>query len=240
MKRLTVETAEELASKMRAMLRVGISEPLNMKTTLRQLEILTIYRPLSENIWGLSLKSYNDKRFILINSNATRGSQHFTIAHELFHLYFDENPQPHFLRQTFGQDPAERSANLFASALLMPKEGLSYNIPTEELVNKQISIDTAIKLEQLYGVSHSTLIIRLKELKLASSKNIEELQNVKIRREAMLRGFDTTLYFPGNEGLIIGDYGIKAKKLFDTEKISEGHYLELLRKIGYEENSIGC
>lgn len=238
MKKLTVETAEELASKMRVSLHVSSSEPLNMKTTLRLLSILTVYRPLSSGLWGLSLKSADEKRFILVSSNATRGSQHFTIAHELFHLYYDENPQPHFLKQSnvTDTDIAERSANLFASALLMPRDGLSFYIPDKELVNRTISVDTAIKLEQLFGVSHATLLIRLKELKMASPQNLEDLKKVSITREAKLRGFDTALYAPGNNGLIIGDYGIKAKKLFDTEKISEGHYLELLSLIEYEES----
>lgn len=242
MKKITIETAEELASKMRTTLRVGTYEPLNMKTTLRQLNILTIYRPLSEDLWGLSLKSNNNKRFMLINSNATRGSQHFTIAHELYHLYFDNNPHPHFCTQNQYKDPAERSANMFASALLMPKEGLTYNISSEDLINKKISIDTALKLEQLYGVSHSTLVVRLKELRLISSSNADELMNVSIRREAIQRGLDLSLYYKGNEGLILGDYGIKAKKLFDEEKISEGHYNELLKKIRYgeSEDCVGC
>ena len=97
MKRLTPETIEMLAVQMRVMLRVGSSEPLNMKTTLRQLGVMAVYRPLSEELWGLSLKTSDDQhRFMLVNSNVTRGSQHFTIAHELFHLYYDEEPRPHF------------------------------------------------------------------------------------------------------------------------------------------------
>ena len=51
-----------------------------------------------------------------------------------------------------------------------------------------------------------------------------------------MRGYDLALYDKGNENLIIGDYGTMAKRLFDEELISEGHYLELMRKIGYEES----
>lgn len=133
-------------------------------------------------------------------------------------------------------DVAERSANMFASALLMPKEGLSYNIPANELISKTVTIDTALRLEQLYGVSHSTLIVRLKELKLISPQNAESLMNLRIRQEASLRGYDRSLYHKGNENLVLGDYGSKAKRLFDEERISEGHYLELMRKIGYGES----
>lgn len=59
MKKLTIETAEEIVLKMKTILRVGASDPLNMKTALRQLNIMTIYKPLSEGVWELSLKSNN-------------------------------------------------------------------------------------------------------------------------------------------------------------------------------------
>ena len=118
----------------------------------------------------------------------------------------------------------------------MPKEVLSYNIPANELIDKNVTIDTALRLEQLYGVSHSTLIVRLKELKIISAQNADRLMNLSIRHEASLRGYDLSLYYKGNENLVLGDYGTKAKRLFDEEHISEGHYIELMRKIGYGEN----
>jgi hypothetical protein len=55
-------------------------------------------------------------------------------------------------------------------------------------------------------------------------------------RTAREYGYDVSLYNLGNEGLVIGDFGEKARKLFDAEKISEGHYLELLHKIGIDDN----
>ena len=51
-----------------------------------------------------------------------------------------------------------------------------------------------------------------------------------------MRGYDRSLYQSGNEGLIIGDFGAKARELYDKEKISEGHYMELLNMINYGEN----
>ena len=242
MKKLNLETAEILAAKMRSeLLRVSDSEPLNMKTVLRQLNVMTLFRPLSDSLFGLSLLTLDKKhRFMLVNSNSRRGRQHFTIAHELFHLYYDENPKAHFLSSN--TDASERSANLFASALLMPKEGLLQNIPSEEIVSKKVSIDTLLRMEHLYGVSHQTLVLRLKELHVISSSYADELSAVSITQEAALRGYDAKLYSKGNEGLVIGDFGSKARKLFDEERISEGHYLELLNLIGYGEgqNHTGC
>ena len=41
-------------------------------------------------------------------------------------------------------------------------------------------------------------------------------------------------YESGNEGVVIGDYGIKAKQLFSDMKISESHYYELMNSIGID------
>lgn len=237
MKKLNLETAEILAAKMRGeLLRVSSTEPLNMKTTLRQLNVMTLFRPLSDGLFGLSLLTPDKRhRFMLVNSNSRRGRQHFTIAHELFHLYYDENPKAHFCGLSVDTDPTERSANLFASALLMPKDGLLQNIPSEEIVSKNVSMDTLLRIEHLYGVSHHTLVLRLKELHIVSPSYADELLSVSITQEAALRGYDINLYSKGNEGLVIGDFGSKARKLFDEERISEGHYLELLNLIGYGE-----
>lgn len=244
MNKLTLDAAEDLAAKMRVMLHVTDSEPLNTKTIVRQLNIMTMFRPLSEKLWGLSLKTADCKnRFILVNSNSTRGCQHFTIAHELFHLFFDENPEPHFCGTLMETNPSERSANMFASALLMPRTGICSNIPNRELMTRDVSIETILRLEYLFGVSHSTMVLRLRELKLITPKCAETLSGITITREAALRGYDGRLYQKAaNEGLVIGDFGSIAKRLFDEEKISEGHYLELLNMIGYgkEEDSAGC
>ena len=77
-----------IAQKFRIENGLSQSEAVNVKSLLRKLNILTVYRPLSEYAYGLSLKSPQGHRFILINSNNSRGRQHFTIAHELYHLFY--------------------------------------------------------------------------------------------------------------------------------------------------------
>lgn len=244
MSKITLDIAENFAMKLRSTLQLSLTEPINVKTVLRLLDVITAYRPLSDTLYGLSLKSADGRsRFMLVNSNSTRGRQHFTVAHELYHLYFDENPQPHFCKE--GQlDESERAANMFARAFLMPRAGVMKAIPDDVLATGQMSLTTVLNLESLFGVSHMAMLIRLKELKLITSSIFEKYQAVRVIYEASLRGLSTDLYQKGNEGLIIGDFGAKARELFEKDKISEGHYVELLNKIGYGieegENSVGC
>lgn len=244
MSRITLDAAENFAAKMRSMLQLSLTEPVNAKTVLRMLGIVALYRPLSDSLYGLSIKSADSRfRFMLVNSNSTRGRQHFTIAHELYHLYFDESPRTHFCKEGLVDD-SERSANMFARAFLMPKAGLMRAIPDAELIAGKISLTTILNLEALFSVSHAALLIRLKEMKLISSALFDQYQAVKVRNEALLRGFSTEVYSSGNEGVVIGDFGAKARELFEKDIISEGHYIELLNMIGYEgresEDSSGC
>ena len=237
MKKLSLESAEILASKFRIKIGVSSTEPINVKSVLRKTNILTIYRPLSTKSYGLSLKSKNEDRFMLVNSNSTRGRQHFTIAHELFHLYYDENLTPHICgADADGTSNVEKNADLFASALLMPKDGILQFVSVEEISSKDVKLATVIKLEQFFSVSRSSLLYRLKAIGLLTEGNLQSLLRILAKESAKQYGYDLSLYHIGNKNLVIGDFGEKARLLYDSEKISEGHYLELLNLISNDEN----
>lgn len=230
MKTLTITEADSLAAKFRSDLGLGLVEPINAKTLIRKLGITLVYRPLSENSFGISCMS-GQKRFILVNSNSTRGRQHFTIAHELYHLYFDENPMPHMCDD--GVNGEEKNANRFASSLLMPREGVLTMVSKEDVFEHKISLATVLKLEQYFSVSRITLLIRLKDIGLITKPQLETLKVVSVKESAREYGYDMSLYESGNEGLVIGDFGEKARALFEHGKISEGHYEELMNMIRY-------
>lgn len=229
MRSITITEAETLAEKFRFQEGLSQSEPINAKMLVRKLNITLVYRPLSENSFGISCRS-GEKRFMLINSQSTRGRQHFTIAHELYHLYFDENLVPHMCcgGPATGE---EKNANRFASALLMPREGILSCVSGEEITRHDVDIATVLRMEQLFGVSHSTLLIRLKDLGLISSTRFDALERIPVRETAREWGYDSALYESGNEGVVIGDFGEKARRLFESGKISEGHYNELMNML---------
>ncbi len=231
MKTLSINEAELLASKFRADNGLSMSEPVNAKTIVRKLNIMTLYRPLSEKSYGISCKSSDGKMFMMINSNSTRGRQHFTVAHELYHLFYDENPEPHMCNGT--TNSKEKSADRFASALLMPKEGLYSELPQEDIIRHDVSLSSVLRLEQLFSVSRKSLLLRFKDLDLITQKRLDELYAISVKDSARKYGYDLSLYEKGNEGLVIGDFGEKARKLFEQGKISEGHYQELLNMITY-------
>jgi Zn-dependent peptidase ImmA (M78 family) len=212
------------------------SEAIRLKSLLLKLNVLTLFRPLTEVFSGMSLKVNDNTRFILVNSNHSLGRQHFTIAHELYHLYIQEKFEIHQCKTGLfdTKNKEEYNADYFASCFLMPESGIQEIIPDEELNKKKISLQTVIKLEQYFSVSRSSMLVRLKMLGLIDVKAFEQLKAYKPTETAQQFGYDTSLYRKGNNSVVIGDYGEKAKMLFDKEKISEGHYLELMQQIGID------
>ena len=227
MRRLSEFDAELLAVRFRNMLHLPQDVPFPVKSTLEQLGILTVFRPLSDSSYGMSIKMKDGSRFMLVSSNSTIGRQHFTIGHELYHLYYDENPQPHMCGAD-GKAPEEQSADMFASNLLLPRVGLLAMLPEDFPTSKKLDLATVVKMEQKFQVSRQALLFRLKRLGIIGEDVLQSLLLAPTRDAAQRRGYDVALYENGNEGLIIGDYSSLATDLFEKGRISEGHYNELV------------
>lgn len=236
---------EKQVSAFRADNGLSSSEPVALKSLLLKLNVLTVFRHLSENFSGMCLKDASEHRFMLINSNQPRGRQHFTIAHELYHLFIEEKPTPHKCNPGYSKNAVEQSADMFASSLLMPEAGICQLIPEKELKSKEVSLGTILKLEHYFSVSRSALLYRLLNMGIITECTRSRLAEIGVKSSAKCFGYDTALYEAANDGLVIGDFGEKARNLFDQGKISESHYTELLHIININgiqenENSIGC
>ena len=70
----------------------------------------------------------------------------------------------------------------------------------------------------------------LRHLRLLTEEELQDhlAESMVIQQIATEYGYDLALYQPGNEGVVIGDFGEKARLLYEQERISEGHYVELL------------
>ena len=178
-------------------------------------------------------------RFILINDKQSIGKQHFTICHELYHLFIQKDFVSRVCKTGLfdKKDKEEYNADIFASYLLLPTDGLIELIPDEELAGKhKISIGTIVYLEQFFSCSRRALLYRLKKMKLISDVQYEQYC-MHVKRSALENGFNIDLYEAGNHNVIIGNYGSVAKELFDKDRISESHYYSLLSDLGININA---
>jgi len=212
------------------------ADPIRLKSLLQKLNVITVFVPLSDNFSGMALKANTANRFMLVNSSQSLGKQHFTICHELYHLFIQKD----FASQVCSTgkfdkkaDKDEYNADVFASYLLLPTDGLVENIPNEEIERKKISLKTILYIEHFYSCSRRALLYRLKQLKLISSAEYDAFI-LNIQRGALENGYAVDLYKNGNHKVVIGDYGSIAKQLFDSETVSESHYYSLLADLGID------
>ncbi|MEN9503252.1 MAG: hypothetical protein RI964_2537 [Pseudomonadota bacterium] len=98
---------------------------------------------------------YNDKPFIFLNTMKTAERCRFDAAHELGHLIMHRHGVPQ------GQD-AEREANSFASAFLMPRRSVLAYAP------RSVTLPSLIARKKYWTVSAAALNYRLHQLGLTT------------------------------------------------------------------------
>ena len=215
---------------------------------LSKLPDLTIlFYPMSDNTSGMCIKNIDgmdlvemkdvsqDKdspskdMSICINSNMSKGRQRFTLAHELYHLLFEEDKWDIIICETSNDDDSEIEANIFASYLIMTYEGLERYAKTNNL--SKWSLEDIIRAEQYFQISHHAMLFRLKEHEFISAEECKELRNVQIGYNAKINGFSDVLYTPSRSSekyFSLGKYIRLVEKAFSDNKISPGKRDELL------------
>jgi len=226
---------EAKANKFRRELGLGTETSIDLEKLLLTLGVLTVYKPLESEFSGMALKT-NDNLFMLINSALPVGRQNFTIGHELYHLFIQQNFN--FQMCNAGRfdkkDREEYNADIFSSYFLMPEAALMKQIPEKELGwGETLSLATIIKMEQYFGVSRAALLVRLSKAKYIHYDDYKPFLKGVIK-SAVAYGYSPSLYQTSNKEKVIGDYGIKVKELFDKDKISESHYHSLMLDIGID------
>lgn len=222
---------------------INNKDAIRLKSLLQKLNVITVFKPLGDDFSGMALKTGESERvyrFILINSTQSIGKQHFTICHELYHLYIQKEFVGRVCKTGLfnkKEDREEFSADVFASYLLLPTDGLIELIPNDELAQKKISLSTVVYLEQFFSCSRRALLYRLKKMRLINDSMYQSYA-INVKRSALEYGYDTNLYQPGNTNLVIGNYGAIAKELYDKEVISQSHYYSLLADLGIDINAI--
>lgn len=222
------------ASRLRNKWELGPSDPVRLSSLILKLDTIVVFKELSTKFSGMCYKM-KDFSFMLINSEHPIGRQNFTICHELYHIYVQPDFALHScIIEVFDKkNKTEYAADLFASFFLLPEDGVIGLIPENELKKNKITLHTILKIEQYFRCSRSALLYRLDNLGLINIAEYEAFR-VDVSKNAKRYGYDTALYHPGRQGHVYGEYGVLAKKLFDSEKISESHYLSLLKDIGID------
>ena len=203
--------------------------PMDIFKLVQGIEDLTlVFYPLGQNISGVCYKGASS-RVIAVNSRMSLGRQRFSLAHELYHLYFDEAKESQVSRMAIGVgDAIERCADQFASYLLMPSAALSESL--DGIKTDRPGAEDVIRLEQYYGLSHKAMLYRLVSDGVLEAEEARAMETGVMGLAARL-GYDTSLYRPApeeKERMVLGWYLALSEKLLEEECISQGKYEELL------------
>ena len=190
--------------------------------------LTVLWFPMETYINGCCCKT-DDDNIIFINNNHTLGRQNFTLAHELYHLLYDDTDD-FIICGVNSNGQAERNADNFASKLLMPDSAMYWFKNKNQI--KDWSLEDIIKCEQYYQISHFRMLVRLRNLNWITKNHFNEFKS-NVIHEANRLGYDSTLYKPTNENqknFSIGELIRLTEKTYDAKKITGGKRREILLK----------
>lgn len=221
-----------MASSIRRNLGEDELSPIDIFSITQSIESLTlVFYPLGKNISGTCFRG-DLSSVIAINSDMSIGRQRYSLAHELYHLYYDRDIPSTICSSKIGSgDENEKKADQFASYFLMPPAALYEAIQKyKKSVDRPLLIEEIIRLEQYFGISHQAMLIRLMEENEISSADAASMQSGIINIATKL-GFDVSIYKPSPEDKkmrVLGHYICQTEKLLQADIISIGKYEELL------------
>lgn len=191
-------------------------------------KITIVKYPMSSRISGMCTKEKRDI-VICINSTTSYGRQRFTLAHELYHVLYEEDMQRAICDMNMNGDKSEseREADQFASYLLMPYDALL----EYEHDKSKWSLEKVIDAEQFFQISHQAMLHRLVCDNMLSNDIADEYKSVTVSTVAAKLGYDKELYFPTNKNkqyFTTGEYIRKVEKMVEEDLISNGKREELL------------
>jgi len=231
--------ARQLAIETRMSLGLQSTEHCDVDRALVSLGVTCIKRPLESAMSGATLKTER-VRLILVNTNKTLGHQHFTIAHELYHVLHDEHLATVACRvETFEKaSNSEQVADAFAVHLLMPEDAVLHQLRLRKREGRELTVADVVHLEQFFGVSRKTMCWRLEDLGLIKRDQEDRLcRNVIQSAKSLGKSID--LYKATGATGLVSDYAEKAAEALDKGLITESRYEELLADAGLLEEVTG-
>ena len=207
------------------------NSPIDIYALINQIPELTLVMyPLGEHISGMCIRD-GDIKLVAVNSSMSYGRQRFSLAHELYHLYYDENEGFSVCAKKIETDKGiEKTADQFASYFLAPYSALRAAVQKRRAGKVALTLKDVISLEQYFGMSHQAMLWRLIEDNFLTKTQADSMR-IGVMSAAKSFGYDERLYLPTEMRLQQRTYGYyiqQAEILKEKGLISSGKYDELL------------
>ena len=223
------------ANELRRRFGEDLSSPIAVFAILQSQERLTlVFYPMSDRISGMCVRTLGGEQLVAVNSALSRGRQRFTAAHELYHLFVQQEIRSVVCSKEIGggKDEEEKNADVFASYFLAPNDALRSFIENLSRKGKSqsITLETVVRIEQHFRMSRQATLYRLVGDGFISLDFANTLkQNIIV--SARKFGFADELYTATpaeRQHHTTGSYIGLAEQLKERDLISNGKYEELL------------
>lgn len=189
-----------------------------------------VWFPMVDELSGCCRKTSDDK-VICINSKHSKGRQNFTLAHEIYHLLFEDSKDS-FVCNLNSDEESEKNANNFASSLLIPNIAL-YEFMNRNSITKW-NLRDVIKCEQYFQISHIAMLCKLRRENLISYDEFLSFRH-NVKRVAWNLGYDLSLYESTKEYYTLGEIIPLSNLAYDKKRITGGKFDEILLNVFRED-----
>lgn len=204
-----------------------------------QNDLTLVTMEMPSTMSGICVRS-GSEIIIAINSTMSLGRQRFTLAHELYHAYYDDALMTYVCMQSFAgkKSESEKEADKFASFFLAPYSAL--DIYENQKASDGWNLESIVIAEQFYGISHQAMLVRLVSEHRITQSRYDELKGLPIKTVAEKMGLELDLYrntLNTKPYSCTGSYLRKIQEAYDRGLIGESKRDELMND-GFADSSI--
>lgn len=197
-----IQQGERAAEQERRRLGLGWAPVPPLPELLETQGVRTGVVDLPEEISGITISNQSVGLFIVANRTHALARRRFSFAHEYAHVLFDRRMKGIVTRSSERDDLIEVRANAFAAAFLMPPEGIRQFVaalgkgqPSRAIAqvfdeagavqaegraapgSQDIQLYDVVHLAHYFGVSRLAALFRLRNLKLLTQAELDELKS---------------------------------------------------------------
>jgi Zn-dependent peptidase ImmA (M78 family)/transcriptional regulator with XRE-family HTH domain len=265
-----LERGEQIAHEERGRLGLGTDPAPDLVDLIERQGVLTATLDIPTDVEGLTLNHPELGPFIVINrSGRNRSQRRFALAHEYAHVLLDSAQRARVTHRSHQDDLREKRANRFASAFLMPAQGVLDCLaalgkrPRENssvvqegtrvyavrnpapASDAEIQAHDVVQLSHYFGVGHEAAIYRLDSLKFLSTANRDALWQA--HQDGRLQDL-AGVFFNAIAGATAQEEPDRLHRRFlaltldalRREEISKSRAKELFRLVGLDEDAFAA
>ena len=166
---------QSLAQLERSRLGIGASPIDDLSHLLLHNGLIVAEHALPDSVSGVFLSVRSGRAFVLVHEDESFGRRRFSLAHEYCHALVDSHDGV-VVSRAGASTGRELRANAFASAFLVPKEGILELLSREGVTRESLDFRHAAKLAARFMVSYDAAVVALDQADLLTPAKREEIE----------------------------------------------------------------